>query len=83
MIAQSFYNFLETCTEETYFNINSMSINESTVLFTGTHPALFNKLEKKGVDCVPISMKATTFWDTGVHCASNELERQGVLEDYA
>jgi len=83
VIAQSFYNFLETCTEETYFNINSMSINESTVLFTGTHPALFNKLEKRGVDCVPISMKATTFWDTGVHCASNELERQGALEDYA
>lgn len=83
VIARSFYNFLETCTEETYFNLNSMSINESTVLFTGTHPDLFAKLEKKGIDCVPISMKATTFWDTGVHCASNELQRQGELEDYA
>ena len=83
VISQIFYNFMETCTEETYFNINSLSINENTVLFTGTHKNLFSNLEKKGVECVPISMKATTFWDTGVHCATNELERQGELEDYA
>jgi N-dimethylarginine dimethylaminohydrolase len=83
VIAQVFYNFLETCTEETYFNLNSLSINESTVLFTGTHPTLFKKLEKKGIDCIPISMKATTFWDTGVHCVTNELEREGELVDYA
>lgn len=83
VIAQSFYNFLETCTEETYFELNSLSINENTVLFTGVHKDLFNQLEKKGVTCVPISWKATTFWDTGVHCATNELERQGDLEDYA
>ena len=83
VISQWFYNFLQTCTEETYFNLNSLSINEDTVLFTGTHPKLFAQLEKKGITCVPVSMKATTFWDTGVHCATNELERQGELEDYA
>ncbi len=83
VIAQWFYNFLETCTEETYFDLNSLSINEDTVLFTGTHPALFRKLEKKGISCVPISMKATTFWDTGVHCATNDIERSGKLENYA
>lgn len=83
VIAQWFYNFLETCTEETYFNLNSLSINESTVLFTGRHPELFKKLEKKGITCVPIQMKATTFWDTGVHCATNEIERAGDLIDYA
>ncbi len=83
VIAQSFYNFLETCTEETYFDINSLSVNENTVLFTGRHTELFRKLERRNVNCVAISMKATTFWDTGVHCATNELEREGTLEDYA
>ena len=83
VIAQWFYNFLETCTEETYFNLNSLSIDESTVLFTGQHPELFKKLEKKGITCVPVKMKATTFWDTGVHCATNEIEREGELIDYA
>lgn len=83
VIAQSFYNFLQTCTEETYFNLNSLSINEHTVLFTGIHPFLFSQLEKKGIDCVAVDMKATTFWDTGVHCVTNELERQGDLENYA
>lgn len=83
VIAQWFYNFLETCTEETYFNLNSLSINEHTVLFTGKHPKLFSRLEKKGINCIAIDMKATTFWDTGVHCATNELAREGVLEDYA
>jgi len=83
VIAKWFYNFLETCTEETYFNLNSLSINEDTVKFTGIHPGLFNKLEKKGITCVPVDMKATTFWDTGVHCATNELARHGELENYA
>ena len=83
VIAQWFYNFLETCTEETYFNLNSLSVDEDTVLFTGTHPALFKQLEKHGVTCIPVSMKATTFWDTGVHCATNEIARTGDLEDYA
>jgi len=83
IIAQWFYKFLETCTEETYFNLNSLSINEKTILFTGTYPTLFDKLEKKGITCVPVDMKATTFWDTGVHCATNEIERNGELEDYS
>jgi|TARA_R110002167_G_scaffold72050_1_gene203004 N-dimethylarginine dimethylaminohydrolase len=83
VIAQWFHNFLETCTEETYFNLNSLSINEETVLFTGTHPKLFSQLEKKGITCIAVSMKATTFWDTGIHCSTNELERHGELENYA
>ncbi len=83
VLAQWFYNFLETCTEETYFNLNSLSVSEDTVLFTGNHDQLFKQLERKGINCVPISMKATTFWDTGVHCATNEIERVGDLENYA
>jgi len=83
VIAQWFYNFLETCTEETYFDLNSLSINESTILFTGQHPKLFKQLEKKGITCVPVQMKATTFWDTGVHCATNEIAREGDLTDHA
>ena len=83
VLAQWFYNFLETCTEETYFNLNSLSVDENTVLFTGTDKNVFNQLEKKGITCVPVSMKATTFWDTGVHCATNELERVGELQNYA
>ena len=51
VIAQEFYNFLQTNTEETFYNINSLSINENTVLFTGKHKRLFNQLEKHGVDC--------------------------------
>ena len=68
---------------KTYFNLNSLSIDENTVLFTGTDKDLFNQLERKGITCVPVSMKATTFWDTGVHCATNELERIGELQNYA
>ena len=82
VIAKFFYNFLQTNTEETYFNTNSLSIDEKTILFTGVHNALFKKLEQKGIDCVPVDMKATTFWDTGVHCATNDIERKGQLHDH-
>jgi len=82
VLAQWFHNFLQTCTEETFFSLNSLSINEETVLFTGTNVDLFDKLEKRGITCVSVDMRATTFWDTGVHCVTNEVEREGILENY-
>ena len=82
VIAKFFYNFLQTNTEETYFNTNSLSIDENTILFTGVHNTLFKSLEQKGVTCIPVDMKATTFWDTGVHCATNDIERTGQLDNY-
>ena len=51
------------------------------IIFTGQHPELFKQLETRGITCVPVQMKATTFWDTGVHCATNEIERAGELID--
>lgn len=83
VIAKSFFTFLQTCTEETYFDVNSLSIDEHTVLFTGSHPELFKRLEKKGITCIGMDMNATMFWDNGTHCVTNELSRKGELEDYA
>ena len=82
-MAKIFYNFLTTNTEETFFSGNSLSINENTILFTGKNHELFSKLEKKGIDCVSVDFRATTFWDCGPHCSSNDLERTGDLEDYS
>ena len=83
VMAKIFYNFLTTNTEETFFSGNSLSINENTILFTGKNHELFSKLEKKGIDCVSVDFRATTFWDCGPHCSSNDLERTGDLEDYS
>ena len=83
LVAHEYSTFLTNCTEETFFTINALSVDENTVIFPGYDSTLFRKLEKMKVTCIPVDMRATSFWDSGLHCCTNELQRLGDLEDYS
>jgi hypothetical protein len=74
--------FKETNPEETAFTVNALSINESKVLFPGFDKDVFNKLEKKGVECVNLDLQTCDFWDAGLHCLTNEIHREGPCLNY-
>ena len=82
IVADEYSWFMQANPEETWFSINGLSIDENTVIFPGTHPSLFKKLEKLGIECISVSMKALSFWDSGLHCCTSEISRYGELEDY-
>jgi len=83
IVASEYSWFMQANPEETWFSINGLSLDEKTVIFPGSHPILFSKLEKKGIECVSVSMRAISFWDSGLHCCTSELARSGDLEDYS
>lgn len=83
LVASEYSVFLSNCTEETFFTLNALSINENTVMFPGRNARIFNRLEKLGVTCISVDMKAISFWDSGLHCCTNEISRIGDLEDYS
>lgn len=83
IVAQQYAWFLQTNPEETMFSINGLSINESTVMFPGKSPVIFSQLEKRGIDCISVDMKAISYWDSGLHCCTSELQRSGELADYS
>ena len=82
IIAKQYASFLEANPEETMFNLNSLSIDENTILIPGFDARIFNTLEKLGVECISIDFRAVCFFDSGIHCATNELDRIGNCEDY-
>lgn len=83
IIAEKYSWFLQCEPEETLFSLNALSINENTVVFPGFDAELFSALEQHNVNCISVDMRATSFWDSGLHCCTNEIHRIGSLEDYS
>lgn len=83
IVAKEYSWFLQSNPEETLFSLNALSINESTVVFPGKSKHIFNALEKLGITCVSVDMRAISYWDSGLHCCTSEIDRVGDLEDYS
>ena len=83
IVAKEYAWFMQTNPEETCFSINGLSLDENTIIFPGNNPSLFRKLEKIGIECLSVSMRAISFWDSGLHCCTSELSRSGGLEDFS
>jgi N-dimethylarginine dimethylaminohydrolase len=68
--------------EETCFSLNALSINEQCVMMPGYNQYVFNELNKRKIECINLDLKSLDFWDTGLHCFTNELNRTGECVDY-
>ena len=67
---------------ETHFNVNCLSIDESTLVCNYYDKELAQKLKKHNVELVEAPMRHRHFWDCGVHCATVDLIREGECKDY-
>ena len=83
IVAKDYAWFMQTNPQETCFSINGLSLDENTIIFPGINPSLFRRLERLGIECLTVSMRAISFWDSGLHCCTSELARSGDLEDYS
>lgn len=70
------------CVEETYFDVNIISISENLVVLNGHNPDLMRKLNAKGIECIPFDFRHRYFWDGGLHCITLDVRRKGGCEDY-
>ena len=68
--------------DETVFDVNVFSIDESTVICTGTNQQAFRRMERHGITPIYWKFRHQYFWYGGIHCVTQDLVRQGPQEDY-
>ncbi len=68
--------------EETVFDVNMLSIDENTIICNNYNKEVFNFFKKHKVEPVVFNFRHKYFWDGGVHCITQDLYREGNMEDY-
>lgn len=67
---------------ETNFDVNTLSIDENTVITSGPNAEVERELAKVGIEVIIAPMRHRYFWDGGIHCNTVDLYREGDCEDY-
>lgn len=67
---------------ETNFDVNTLSIDEKTVVTSGNNDYVAEELAKEGIEVIVAPMRHRYFWDGGIHCNTVDLYREGVCKDY-
>lgn len=65
--------------EETVFEVNMLSIDQSTIVVNNYNKTVFDFLEKHHITPVIAPFRHRWFWDGGVHCVTQDLYRDGSL----
>jgi hypothetical protein len=68
--------------EETVFEVNMLSINESTILSLNYQKEVHNKLQKHGIEPIYCRFRHRNFWDSGLHCLTVDTVREGGMQNY-
>ncbi len=68
--------------EETVFDVNMLSIDENTIICNNYNKDVFEHFKKHKVEPIIFNFRHKFFWDGGVHCITQDLYREGKMEDY-
>jgi len=68
--------------EETVFDVNMLSIDQNTIICNNYNKEVFDSFKKHKVEPIIFNFRHRYFWDGGVHCITQDLYREGTMEDY-
>jgi hypothetical protein len=68
--------------EETVFDVNMLSIDENTIICNNYNKEVFEHFKKHKVEPIIFNFRHRYFWDGGIHCITQDLYREGKMEDY-
>lgn len=68
--------------QETVIDVNMLTIDENNVLCIRENPEMFKVFEQHGITPHVVDFRHYLFWDGGLHCVTNDLDRLGELKDY-
>jgi len=67
---------------ESVFDVNMLSIDENTVIVNNYNKNVFDFFKKHKVEPIIFNFRHRHFWDGGIHCITQDLYREGTMEDY-
>lgn len=86
---KEFTNFVETWltswvgyVEETVFDVNMLMINERLAIVNNYNKQVFDYFNKHQIEPIIAPFRHRFFWDGGIHCITNDLFREGTVEQY-
>ena len=68
--------------EETVFDINMLSIDQNTIICNNYNKDVFDHFKKHKVEPIIFNFRHRYFWDGGINCLTQDLYREGTMEDY-
>jgi hypothetical protein len=68
--------------EETVFDVNMLSIDQNTIICNNYNKEVFDYFKKHKVEPIIFNFRHRYFWDGGIHCITQDLYREGTMEDY-
>ncbi len=68
--------------EETVFDVNMLSIDQHTIICNNYNKEVFEHFKKHKVEPIVCNFRHRYFWDGGIHCVTQDLYREGKMEDY-
>ena len=68
--------------EETVFDVNMLSIDQDTIICNNYNKDVFAHFKKHKVEPIVFNFRHRYFWDGGIHCITQDLYREGTMEDY-
>lgn len=68
--------------EETVFDVNMLVVDEKNVICNNYNKKVFDALERYDVTPHICNFRHRYFWDGGLHCITNDLDREGEMQDY-
>jgi hypothetical protein len=67
---------------ESHYDVNILSVNEENCILANENKELFRFLEKNKINPILCKFRDKQFWDNGIHCVTQDLYREGIMEDY-
>ena len=67
---------------ETVFDVNCLVLDESHVIFSAYNRQVFDYCEQHHITPIVSELRHSYFWDGGISCCTQDLERVGGLERY-
>ena len=68
--------------EETVFDVNILVIDEHNVICNNENDKVFEAFKRYGITPHVCNFRHRYFWDGGIHCITQDLNREGKLQDY-
>ena len=68
--------------DETCFDINVISIDDRTVITNGYNKQVEQQMKQHSITMIPFNFRHKYFWDSGLHCVTLDLYREGQEQSY-
>ena len=67
---------------ESNYDINILSVNQENCIVSKENKTMFKFFEKNKINPIICNFRDKSFWDNGIHCITQDLYREGVMENY-